>query len=368
MQELKAGFCRDSKYIQLNNSGQALVPAAYRDTAKLWLDRFYDEGAAVWPVAWPIADQVRVKLAKTMGAAAEETAFFTSTSSAVSQAAISVPLQKGDEVLTWDQEYPSNFYPWRLACEKAGAKLIQVPSVNWQTPADEILKRVTSKTKAIAISWVQYQTGAVTDLKAISSALKGRDVWLMADVIQGAGVRPFDFHDSGFDFACAGSHKYLCSGYGTGFLLVKKSRIEQMPLLESGAFTFGDPDTPKSFTILPKKDATKFEPGAKPLVEILAFGATLDLFSSVGTPAIYQEACRLADRLRAGLRQLDCQIFSPDGYVVTFAPGGGRSVDQVVSLFTEAKVLHAKRGPGIRLSTHAYNREEEIDHVLQLLR
>jgi cysteine desulfurase / selenocysteine lyase len=212
--EFKSHFYTGLEFITLNNSGQGLIPDTNRDLAKYWLDRMAIEGPSCAMEAWAATETTRKKLARFLGADEQEIAFFTTTSAALSQVAWGLPLESGEEILTWDQEYPSNFYPWRQAAAKSGAHLIQVESKNFETPIEAILQRVTQKTKAIAISWVQYQSGAVTDMKELSRQLKGKNIWLIADVIQGAGVRPLDFKATGFDVFCGGSHKFMCSGYG----------------------------------------------------------------------------------------------------------------------------------------------------------
>lgn len=366
IEQFKKHFYSGSEFIHLNNAGQALIPDVNRDLAIQWLNRFYNEGASCAMEGWGKTDEVRQKLADFAGAHVEELAFFQTTASALSQAAFAIPLQAGDEILTWDQEYPSNFYPWREAAKRSSANLVQVESVRWQTPVSKILDRVTGKTKVIAISWVQYQTGAVTDLQALSSALKGSGIWLVADIIQGLGVRPFHFHESGFDIVCGGSHKWLCSNYGVGFMITKKDRLAEIEPMEFGAMTYGTPDTPKSFSLSAQPTARKFEPGSRAMIEVLAMGATLDLLSAVGVPALYKEACRLADRLRQGLEKKGYAIFSAEGPFVNFAPRDKSQIDAVCEKLTQAKVSFAKRGPGIRLSVHAFNRDSEIARVLEI--
>lgn len=367
IQDFKKHFYSGSEYIHLNNAGQALIPDVNRDLAIEWLKRFYSEGAHCSMEGWHLTDVTRQKLAHFLGAETEELGFFQTTASALSQIALSIPLQTGDEVLTWDQEYPSNFYPWREATERSGSRLIQVESENWQTPVQKILDRVNANTKIIAISWVQYSTGAVTDLKTISQALKGRGIWLVADVIQGVGVMPFDFHESGFDVVCGSGHKWLCSNYGTGFMVMKKERLQEFKPIEFGAMTYGTPDTPKSFSIQPKAAANRFEPGSKAMIDVIAMAASLDLFAEVGMENIHKEATRLADRLREGLRLAKYNVVSPDGPFVNFAPSAKNNLEAIVHKLDDARVSFAKRGPGIRLSVHAFNRDSEIDQVLKTL-
>lgn len=367
IEDFKAHFDSTSDFIHLNNSGQGPIPDVYRDTVTKWMNRLYTEGAHCAMAGWEQTEVTRKKLAHFIGAEENEVSYFTTTSSALSQAAFSIPLSSQDEILTWDQEYPSNFYPWRMAAEKAKAKLIQIPSRNFETPTELLLSKVTPKTKVIAISWIQYQTGSVTDLKKLAQELKGRGIWLVADIIQGVGVRPLNFHDSGFDILCSGSHKYMCSGYGAGFMAIKKEKMQELSPLEVGAMTFGTPDTEKSFSIQPKGDSRRYEPGTKSMVEIIAMGATLDLFEEVGIENIYKEASRLAEDLSLGLKNLGFEVIHPEGPILNFYPKDPKKLDEIAQKLTIAKISFAKRGPGIRLSTHAFNRDEQIQKTLEVL-
>ena len=366
-EQFKSHFYSGNEFIHLNNSGQSLIPDVNRKLAIEWLDRLYTEGAFCSVPGWAQTEVTRKKLAQFIGAEESEVSYFTTTSSAISQAALSIPLKAGDEVLTWEQEYPSNFYPWRVACQKAQAKLIQIETADFETPISKILDRVTSKTKAIAVSWVQYQTGSITDLKALSEKLKGSGIWLVSDVIQGTGVRPLNFHDTGFDIICGGSHKYLCSAYGASYMAIKKEKMPEIAPIEVGAMTYGTTETKKGFNNEPKKDSSRYEPGSKAMVEIIAMGATLDLFNEFGIQNIFSEATRLANKLEQGLKDLKYKVLHPEGPILNFAPQDSAKLSEVAHKLLAAKVSFAMRGPGIRLSTHAYTTDEQIDRFLNLL-
>jgi cysteine desulfurase/selenocysteine lyase len=379
-------------WIHLNNAGVGLLPDVYVQTAKHWLDRYAHEGAHCALKMFENGESTRERLANLLGAQTDEVGFFVTTASALSQAAFGIDLRAGDEILTWDQEYPSNFYPWRIAAERAKAKVIQVESENWQTPAQKIIDRVTSKTKVIAVSWVQYQTGAVTDLKLLSEKLKGSAIWLVADIIQGAGVRPFHFQESGFDIVCGGSHKWLCSGFGAAYMLIKKNRLEELKPIEVGAMSFGTPDTPKNFTIQLKENASRFEAGSRAIIEYLAMNETLSLIQSHGVQNIFNEACRIANFMREGLKELQAPILSGssegerprqnegplqecepiqyvgsshgEGPIVTFLAPPNKQIDDIATQLSQAKVSFARRANGIRLSFHAYNTEDDVKTAL----
>jgi cysteine desulfurase/selenocysteine lyase len=361
LSDFKSQFSNTAGWIHFNNSGQAPIPQQTKNIMSSWLDRLRAEGAHCSQQGWSQTESTRQKLAHFIGATPEELAFFPTTAAALSQAAFSVPLGPNDEIITWDQEYPSNFYPWRVRAEKAGAKLVQLASVNWNTPFEKVIEAVNERTRVIAISWVQYQTGAICDLKKISEFLRGRDIWLIADVIQGVGVYPFNFKDCGFDIICGGSHKWLCSSYGAAFMAIRQERLPQLEPIAVGAMTYGTPDTQKSFSISTRADAKKFEPGSKAMLEIIGLGATLDLLNTTGISIIHNEACRLADLLRQGLLKQGYRLNCQRGPIVNFTAS-----DKVMNEMQNAKISFAPRGPGIRISLHAFNQDSEVEKLLQI--
>ncbi|MGZ3691526.1 MAG: aminotransferase class V-fold PLP-dependent enzyme [Pseudobdellovibrio sp.] len=364
----KDQFNQNSKYIHFNNSGQAPIPLAYKNKVIEWIERFYSEAAFASVEGWEKVDETRHLLAQFLGADASEVSFFQTTASALSQAAFSIPLKRGEQILTWDQEYPSNFYPWRIAAEKTGSEVVQLVSDGAATPAEKLIAAITPQTKVIAISWVQFTSGAVTDLEKISQAVKGQNIWLVTDAIQALGVRPFDFKKMGFDIVCCGSHKWMCSGYGASFMIVKKERLEELTPIEYGAMTYGTPDTPKSFSIGTKKSAIKFEPGSKSMIEIIAMAETLKLFQSTGMQNIFNEAERLTGKLRDGVSDLGYETQSPkNGCILNFKAQNEELTRQLAGRLKGAGVSYALRGGGIRLSLHGFNRDTEVDKVLKTL-
>ena len=150
-------------------------------------------------------------------------------------------------------------------------------------------------------------------------------------------------------------------------MAIKKERIAEIQPIEFGAMTFGNPDTEKTFSNPTRTDASKFEPGSKAMVEIISLGATLDLFMKFGIQNIFAEASRIADRLRLGLKNQGYKVVSPEGPIVTFGPSEKSNLEEMTKRLTDNGVSFAKRGPGVRLSVHAFNRDSDIDRVLKIL-
>ena len=374
--EFKDLFAHSPKHLFFNNAGIAQIPRPTRDALAECGERFYQEGAFTIPelVSW--LEKTREDLARFLGATPSQTGLFSSTAAAISQVALGFPFSAGDEILTWDQEYPSNFYPYKVAAERTGARLVVAKSgPHLETSAENLLSYVTNKTKMIAFSWVQYRTGALTDLAKITSFARTKNIFTCADVIQGAGAVPFDFQKSGLDAACGGSHKFMCSPVGIGYLLLREEYISKLQPTSVGAFTFGTPEDLSDLKKPMRADMYRFEPGAKNFADIVAFGATLKLFQKVGIENIHAEIINLTDQLMNGLESKGYVIFSnraqsPRTPQVTFGPSEKsklKTIDEIKTRLTEGGATFGVRPPGIRLSPHAFTREDEIARLLELL-
>lgn len=368
IQDFKNAFSHQK--IHLNNAGLAPISRPARDKILYWGNRFYEEGFYTDQDYMNDVLFSRQKLAELIGTTKEEIAFFQSTASAVSQVCFHYPLEKNDEVIMWDQEYASHLYPWQEACKRSGAKLVLVSSEdNLNTPYERILSAVTEKTKVVAISWVQFQTGAITNLEKLGSELKKRNIFFMVDAIQGLGIFPMKMKEWGISAVVGGSHKWLVSPVGVGFLALDMTYILKIKPHNVGAYTFGTCDDPTDLFCEPKRDALKFEAGSKQVLEITALGASINFILETGVEKIECEVLRLAKLMRLELEQKGFIIHSPYSLenhrssIVNFQKPGLENKQLALKL----PCLYALRGPGVRLSAHAFNTDEEIRQVIASL-
>lgn len=369
LEKYKAAFPRKNSLIHLNNAGLAPTCAPAAEIVRHWIERFQNEGMHCNDEYVAALEVARGQLARFAGASPHEIAFFQSTAGGISQIALGMDLRPGDEILTWEQEFPSNYYPWKAACDRSGAVLRQVPrEKDHSTPLEKYLAAVTPKTRVMAFSWVQYQTGALSDLKAIADFARPRGIWTVADVIQGFGLLPFHFHDLGIDAACGGSHKWMTSPVGAGFLMIREDRVSQLQPLIIGAQTYEPCTDPSNNACVPKKGARRFEAGSKQVLEITALGAAAEFLHGIGSAPIIAEVTRLSSRLRDGLTSAGYTMNTSKNAnpsIVNFTDKN--SAVEIAAKLDSAKISYAHRGPGVRLSPHGFNTDEDIDQVLRVL-
>jgi cysteine desulfurase/selenocysteine lyase len=363
LNEFKAQFRKDESRLHLNNAGLAPISRAARDRILYWGNRFYEEG--FYTDTDYVADvfHSRQSLSKLIGCDHSEVAFFQSTAGAISQLCFHYPLSAGDEVLTWDQEYASNLYPWQEACKRAGATLVLAESgERLSTPLENLTSKITAKTKIIAISWIQFQTGSRTDIESLSKITRAKNIFLFVDIMQGLGIHEFKMKEWGVDAVAGGSHKWLVSPVGVGFFALDMKHMNTIQPHNVGAYTFGTCDDPADLFCMPKKDALKFEAGSKQVLEITALGASVDLILKTGVKTIEAEVQRLAGRLADGLRKQNFDVHYNNSAHVNFVPKKD-SAEKLKAI----PCNFAMRGPGLRLSPHAFNTDEQIDRVLNVL-
>ena len=374
----------DTRLCQLNNAGLSPISKRARDVIKTWADRFYHEGYFADAAYAELVQSARVGLARLLKAFPSQIAFFSSTAVAVSQVAFGLGLEPTDEVITGADEYGSNLYPWREACARSGATLIEVPAgPGGSLTSEALINAVTPKTKAIAVSWVQFQTGAVLDLKVLGEFCQSRQIYLVVDAIQGVGLFEMDFAGWGIDAVCGGSHKWLVSPVGVGYLALGPRLLSKLKPIHIGAQSYGTCDDPTLDQCVLKTDASRFEPGAKASIEIMALGASIELILETGIPVIAQEVKRLAMKLRVGLVSLGYSIFCPHsqsnqalvhdrhvGSIVSFTSttlSPQRDNAGIYKVLRDNGISAVLRGKGVRLSPHAFNSDQDIALALKLL-
>jgi len=276
-----------------------------------------------------------------------------------------------------NQEYGSHLYPWKAACDQVGAKLVLVESEqNLATPMEKYLKAITPKTKVIAFSWVQFMAGSqMEDTKHVIQVAKQKGIFVAVDIIQGFGLHPCDVWSWGADAVMGGSHKWLSAPVGVGFLALRQNLIPKFKPHIIGMYTYGTCDDPSDFACEPKRDALKFEPGSKQVLEITALGASIDVIQKTGVKVLETEALRLAKILRNGLIDLGYEVVTPyQGEQVhltpfiNFKPKGSMTKQELSKKLNAKKIFHAVRGPGLRFTPHAFNHESDLEKALSVLK
>lgn len=312
-------------------------------------------------------------VARLLGTRPGRIALMVNTSYGLNLAARALPLQPGDVIIAPDREFPANVYPW-MALSQRGIGFERVPTVAG-LPDEEALLRALDRprVRVLAVSWVSFATGYRVDLERLGRACADRGVYFVVDAIQGVGATPLDVDHHHIDLLACGGQKWLLSPWGSGFVYVRESLVQQLePVAVGWMATRASEDFTRLCEYDPTflDDARRFEVITLPYQDFAAFNASLELLLELGPSAVERHVRGVVDVAIAWAgRRRDVRLVTPAdpekrSGIVALAP---RDPVQASRRLTKAGVAHSLREGAIRLSPHCYNTTEEMEVALDLL-
>src|ERR1035437_4015615 len=171
--------------------------------------------------AYPAAlNDGRKLAARLLNCQPEEVAFVGPTSLALSFLASGLKFRKGDNILIYHDDYPSNVYPW-MALAKQG---VQVRLLNTRglgaIRAIDVMGQVDENTRIVALASNHFISGYRLDHAAIGKFLRERGILFCLDAIQTLGAFPTTVEH--VDFLAADAHKWLLGPCGAGIFYVRR--------------------------------------------------------------------------------------------------------------------------------------------------
>ena len=315
---------------------------------------------------------VRSQSAKLINAPSTDDVFFVpNTTAGIVIVAEGFPWRSGDNVVLPAEEYPANQYPW-LNLASRGVEVRRVASHGNRVHIDDIRAAMDSRTRVLAISFVEFASGFRNDLDSLGELCREKDVFFFVDAIQGLGVFPLDVKKTPIDALAADSHKWLLGPEGAGIGYVRREWVERLHPIGVGAHSMVKPFSYSTIEFNPKPHAGRFEGGALNVGGIQAFGASLDLLLEAGIANVERRVLELTDYLCDVAPQAGLTVFSSrepqdkSGIVSLDKPGVPPEV--LVKRCREAGIIVNFRGGRLRVSPHAYNTLLELDRFLEVAR
>jgi selenocysteine lyase/cysteine desulfurase len=319
-----------------------------------------EDGDLHWDEWLNRRDRARAAVAQLVGAAAEEIAFVPNTSTGIN--AIADLVADDGAVVSDTLEFPTVTLPW---IHRGTAVTFVEPRAGVLLAEDFAAGRCPG-TATLLVSHVQFSNGCRQDLPAFG-ALKGSRHFVVC-ASQSAGVFPIDVRAGGIDALASAGHKWLCAGYGAGFLYVSRALLARAPrtmgwMSVEEPFRFDN----REYRLLPT--AQRYELGCPSFGPVLALGAAAEFLLGIGIEAIAERVLALNTYLTDALRAARVDVLSPGG-----AHRSGQTLCRVpdppraVAFLAARGVLVTEKPEGIRIATHFYNREQDIDRGVEALR
>ena len=314
-----------------------------------------------------IREAIRARLAAYLGASAEEIAIVRNTTEANNTIVGGLPLGRGDEVVVFQQNHPTNNVAWDVGAARYGYVVRRVKPPEAPTGAAELADRfvaaVTPRTRVVALTDVSNTSGLRLPVRDICRALRGRRIHVHVDGAQTFGAMRVDLHALGCDSYSGSAHKWLMGPKEAGVLYVRADRVPAIWPNVVG-HVWGPAVAPEP------RGARKFETlGQRNDATLAAIAAALDLHFAIGPAVVEARVAELAARLKDGLAGLaGAALVTPGAAelshgVVVVRFGSRDTKAMYEALYREHGIAGAPTG-GLRFCPHVHNTMEEIERTL----
>jgi selenocysteine lyase/cysteine desulfurase len=230
---VRQAFTVDRNNINLNNGSVAPSPLTVQRAQQDYLamtnmspSYYVDE------TLYPAFDVIRRRLATRFGCDPEELAITRNTTEALEAVQLGMPLERGDEILTTTQDYPSMITAWRQRERRDGVVLkfisFPVPPPGVDDLVARVERAISPKTKVIHISHVYFTTGQIFPVRRICRMARGRGIEVVVDGGHSYAQFPFTRDELDCDYFGTSLHKWLSAPVGTGFLYIRKAKIRNV--------------------------------------------------------------------------------------------------------------------------------------------
>lgn len=229
-----------SPVMNLNNGGVSPSPLVVQQAVERY-NLLSNQAPSYY--MWRILDQgrepLRDKLALLAGCDPEEIAVNRNATEALNTVIFGLDLNKGDEVIGCEQDYPNMMQAWRQRQQREGIVYKQL-SFDFPVEDDEAIveayrSAITTKTKIIHVTHVINWVGQIMPVQKICQMAHKRGIEVVVDGAHSFGLLDFKIPELEGDYFGTSLHKYLSAPIGSGMLWIKKDKISKVwPLLCNG--------------------------------------------------------------------------------------------------------------------------------------
>jgi selenocysteine lyase/cysteine desulfurase len=360
-----------ANWAYLDHAAVAPITRSAATAMRHWLEQAVAEGDTVWPEWSRQVFETRRLAAELIGADLDEIALVPNTTAGINLVAEGLDWRPGDNVVTLDEEFPSNLYPWMHLTDR-GVETRLVPTRDGRVDHKQLDERCDQRTRIITVSWVGYANGCRRNLVAIGEVAAKHGALLFVDAIQGLGAFPLDVRRTTIDFLAADGHKWMLGPEGAGLAYIRRDRL---PLLRATGVGWNSVVQGSDFSHIQLKlrpNAARYEGGSQNMAGMIGMGASIALLSSLGVANVAEAILEITDHACAELAKIGARVISPrDGDersgIVSFELPG-IDVAAVRRRCLERGVALAYRAGRVRISPHAYNDTTDIDRLIEALR
>lgn len=362
------------EHIYLGHAGVCPLPRRVAEAIQRYTTACtLNDQEAILPAKLP--SRSRELAARILGVQPDEIAFVGPTSLGLSAISTGLTLRKGDNIVIYFDDYPSNVYPWTALADKGvQVRMLNVKGLG-RIRAIDVQGQVDENTRLVALGSCHFVGGWRIDVGGIGRFLRERNIAFCVDGIQTAGAFPTPFNQA--DFMAADAHKWLLGPCAAGILYVRKEWQDRVRPTSLGWNNVRCPNYVAQEEIVFPKDARRYEAGTGNWLGLVGLHASMEMLLEFGIENIAAELLRKRAWLVPALQQKGYAVVNGDAppehasSIISFHKPG-TDMAPIHQKLADAKIVTSLRADRagnryIRLSPHFYNTDAELHRVLELL-
>jgi selenocysteine lyase/cysteine desulfurase len=362
-EEIRRDFPITQREVYLNSAAAGPVSLHVMEVAAGFYREMMEGADSLWDEWLERREAARRRIAEFINAEPEEIALTTNTSSGMSL--IIDALARRGEVISSDLEFPVSTITWL----HRGIRVNFVEAVDGELRVEDVVRAMNDRTRIICLSHVQYSNGFRADLEELGSIKKS--CALVINASQSAGAFKIDVKRMGIDALCATGHKWMLAGYGSGFVYLSRKLLDEARPRAISWLSVEEPFEMRNREFRVRPDAAaRAETGCPHFAGIFALGASVDYLLQLGIENIERRVLALNRYLTTRLSEEGWRILSPlrsesmrSGETLVAAERPKR----VVAHLARHNIAVTEKPQGIRIATHFFNNEADIEQLIVAL-
>ena len=301
-------------------------------------------------------------------------AIIPSASYGIATVTHNVRLDPASNVVVTKDQFPSNMYPWMRLCQRDGAvlKMISKPeSGRW---TDDIKAAIDDNTRVVSVGNVHWTDGTLIDLATLSARAHEVGALMIVDGTQSIGVLPFDIQKVKADAVICAGYKWLLAPYSIGAAYYGPYFDDKFPLEENWISREKSDD----FRAL-----INYQDKYRPYAYRFSSGESSNfILLPMFIHAMKQMNIWRADRIQEYAKSITepyVNLLHNIGFIVN--PSEERvghlfgigipdhiPLDLLKARLSDANVFVSLRGQNIRIAVHVFNRMEDMEALVSVLK
>jgi selenocysteine lyase/cysteine desulfurase len=269
-------------------------------------------------------------------------------------------------------EHLANIWVWKH-WEAKGVEIRYARHRSGRLPLEAFVEQMDGRTRVVSTAYITYGNGYRVNLPELGKICRERNIRLVVDGVQGAGILAERLDALGADIVAIGGHKGLFGLTGSGIVYCREALVNAVktPFVKQPVDAGSAPArayATSQFDYV--RVAHRFEGGNPNFLGIRVLRRGAEFLKAIGIPHIEERVRRLSTACLQMLKSAGLRTMTPDAWderahiVNVLVPDATRVM---TDLHEKHRVVTNVKDDALRLSMSFFNDESDLEKAVWAL-